>query len=261
MSTGFKKGISPYILGVYWGARMDNIISMPTGLILEKMMQRNKIDLKKYFSRYNISGLELTMAFKNRLYKYKPNKVDLDWIKGLDYVSVHAPFKLVSSSENKSEQIKQLDALDLLYNKVNAKTLVVHVHECPDEDLLDNYNFNIALENMPIKEKLNNSEMTNKIAKSKYGFCLDTAHADDFGKTEISKLYEKLGHKLRQMHLSASIKNKHHKPLTVATKSFLRSLRPVFKSKVPLIMEMAMPSFSKARVNKEIKYIKKQFVV
>jgi len=241
---------------------MDNKISIPTGPILDKMMKKGNVNLKKYFGRYNIDGIELTMAYKDRLYQYKPNKEDIKWMKDLDYVSVHAPFKLVSKSNDKKDMIKQLDALDNLYNKTDAKTLVVHVHECPHEELFDKYNFNIALENMPYRnyrQEKENKILTNKIKNSKYGFCLDTSHADDWNKQEIKKLYHLLKGKLKQVHLSASIRGNHHNSLISAPVAFMKSLKPLFKTNVPLVLEVVFPSFSKKRVNQEIKFVKNLF--
>jgi len=239
---------------------MDNIIGIPTGKKLQEMLDSNNVDLKKFFGRFNIQGIELTMAFKERLFRFKPNKEDLKWIKDLDYVSIHSPFKLVSRSENKQDLIKQLDALENLYNKTNAQTMVIHAQELPNEDLLKKYSFDIALENMPKKDKYDNKKITSIIKTSKYGFCLDTAHAYTHKPKEIEHLYDLLQNKLKQMHLSAAYRGDDHYRLSTATKSFTKALKPVLKSNVPLILEINHINHnSKSEVNNEIKYVKNLF--
>jgi endonuclease IV len=236
---------------------MNNLICIPTGKKLEELMRGNNLSIKKYYGRFNLDGLELTMAHKERTYELKLNKEDINWIKDLDYVSIHGPFYI--NKDSKQEKIKHLDALYSLYDKLNAKTMLFHVHECP-YDLLDNYSWNVILENMPKKENLNNEKMTNIIKKSKYGFCLDTTHAYTQNKCEIEKLYNLLEPKLKQMHLSAAFRQKEHRKLSTATKSFMNSLKPVLKSNVPLILEINKINWDdKTEVNNEIKFVKKLF--
>lgn len=235
---------------------IGNVISMPTGRKLDEMLNNNNVNLKKFFGRFDINGLELTMAHKERLKQFKLSKEDVKWIKDLDYVSIHSPFRLVSKSKDKKDLIEQLDALDNLYSMLNAQTLVVHVHECPDEEVLDKYNFNIALENMPLKEHLDTEKMFEKIRDSKYGFCLDTSHAHDYGTDEIKRLYFALKDKLRQVHLSYSIKANHHLPLGGSDDAFIDAIRPILKSDVPLVLEIDYPSFEKSVVNKDIAFVR-----
>jgi len=49
---------------------MNNLICVPTGRKLEELLQKNNLNLKKYYGRFNIDGLELTMAFKERIYAF-----------------------------------------------------------------------------------------------------------------------------------------------------------------------------------------------
>lgn len=236
---------------------MNNLICVPTGKILHDMMLKNKVNIKKFFDRFDIRGLELTMAKKDRIYDLKLSKEDNVWIKDLDYVSIHGPFKIVN--ETKQEQIKMLDKLYQLYDQVNAKNMLFHVHECP-YDLIDNYSWDIIIENMPKVEHLNNIKMSNLIAKNKYGFCLDTAHAFTNGKNEIERLYTLLETKLKQIHLSAAYYGDDHYKLSTATNSFTKSLKPILKSNVPLILEINKINWNnKTEVNNEIKYVKKLF--
>jgi sugar phosphate isomerase/epimerase len=133
------------------------------------------------------------------------------------------------------------------------------VHECPF-DFLDNYSWNIILENMPKKEKVDNKKATNIFVKSKYGFCLDTTHAYTHSKDEIERLYNLLAPKLKQMHFSAAFRQKEHRKLSTATKSFMKSVKPVLKSNVPLILEINKINWDdKTEVNNEIKFVKELF--
>ncbi len=233
---------------------MNNLISLPTGRTLENP----NFEIKKYFSKFDLDGIELTMLKKERLYNFKLNKEDKLWLKDLDYVSLHAPNHIISEAKDKKEQIKQLDLLCDLYNKVDAKTIVFHPHQFP-EILAKKYDWKIFLENMSFKNYLDNNVVINGILKSKYSFCLDTAHATDFGIKEIERLYNLLEHKLSQIHLSSQIKKVHHCSLTIAPKIFMNSLKPILKTNVPLVLEIDDMWKNKASVNKEIKYAKELF--
>ena len=238
---------------------MNNLICLPIGKKLDELMQKPNFNFKKYWSKFNIDGLELTMAFKERIYGFKLNKEDKKWLKDLEYVSIHGPFKIIN--ESKKEQIKILDCFYDLYDKVNAKAMLFHVHDCP-YDLIDNYSWNIILENMPKKEKLNNKKATSKILKSKYGFCLDVCHAYTISPKEIEYLYDLMKNKLIQIHLSSAFRTKEHRNLSTASESFLRALKPVLKTNVPLqleINEMWKKENILKSVNKELKFARKLF--
>ncbi len=226
---------------------------------------QNILDVKKdfyfekYYSHFDIDGLELTMAFKERIYDFKLNKENKKYLQDLEYLSIHGPFTIIN--ETKQEKIKILDTLYNLYDKTNSKYILFHVHECP-YDLIDNYSWNVILENMPKKEKLDNKKMTNIMIKSKYGFCLDTSHAYTHNKDEINNLYTLMENKLKQIHLSATFRKKEHRNLSTATKSFNESLKPILKTNVPLQLEINEMWKSKdvfKVVNKEIKSARELF--
>jgi hypothetical protein len=236
---------------------MDNLICIPTGKKLEELIQNGKVDIKKYFSRFNLDGLELTMVKKEMTYALKLSKEDKNWIKDLDYVSIHGPVYI--NKDSKKEQIKQLDALYNLYDKVNAKNMLFHVSECP-YDLIDNYSWKVILENMSKTETVNNKKLTDIFVKTKYGFCLDTTHAYTHGKSEISRLYNLLEPKLKQIHFSAAFGQKKHRKISTATKSFMNSVKPVLKSNVPLILEINKIDWNNAKeVNNEINFVRNLF--
>jgi hypothetical protein len=241
---------------------MDNIIGIPTGPQLEEMIYKKNIKLKEVFGQFNINGIELSMIFKSRLYNLKLDKIQLNWLKNLDYVSIHAPWKIISEAENKKEITTQMDKLYSLYDKTNAKMLIIHPEECP-YDLLDNYDMNYALENMPKKSldinSLDYEEELKKIEETKYGFCLDVSHSYDFGPKETERLFEKFKNKLKEIHLSGTEGSKHHMFLIESSKKFLESLKPILKTKMPLILEINFPSLNKEKINKEIAFVKELF--
>ncbi|MDD4983861.1 MAG: hypothetical protein PHH82_03435 [Candidatus ainarchaeum sp.] len=237
---------------------MNNLVCMPTGPLIEEMIEKGKIDLKKVFGKYDIDGLEITFGYKHRIYGFKIDKEQEKWLKGLKYVSLHAPFGFVSRSENKEEIKKQMDLLQKIYKQVNAKALILHPHECPYE-LLKNYKMNYALENMPLRHYRNNNKINQDMLKQKYGFCLDTAHASDFGEKEIEKLYKKMKKKLVQIHLSGVINKEHHQSLVDSPKEYIDSLKGLRETNVPLILEINFTDLSVRAVNKEIRFARKMF--
>jgi len=237
---------------------MNNLVCMPTGLVLEEMIDNGKIDLKGFFGKYDLDGLELTLGFKKRIYGFKINKTQEKWLKSLKYVSIHAPFKMVSRSENKEEIKKQMNYLQKIYKQVNAKALIFHPHECPYE-LLKKYKMNYVLENMPYRQYRDNKKINFDLLKQRYGYCLDTAHASDFGKKEIERLYKKMKKRLVQIHLSGVIKKEHHQSLADAPKSYLDTLKCLKESSVPLVLEINFKNLSVMAVNREITAARKLF--
>jgi len=93
-------------------------------------------------------------------------------------VTIHAPFELAKKSENRRELIKQLDVIEKLYKKVDAKNVIIHPDNLPSPHVLQKYKFNVATENLSINSKYKSSNLKNIFRRYRnIKLCLDVSHA------------------------------------------------------------------------------------
>ena len=92
----------------------------------------NRAELVNYAQKFDVSGIELTFAKKEELYNFKLNKKQIKRFRELNYVSIHAPFRLVRRADNEKEVLKQLDCIQKSYRKINAKNVIIHPNDLPE---------------------------------------------------------------------------------------------------------------------------------
>jgi len=220
----------------------------------------NRNNLIKYAKKLNISGVELTFSSKLELFSFKLSKENKDWLKTLNYVSIHAPFSLISKSKNEKEIIKQLDLIEEIYNKINAKNVIIHPTELPPLKILNNYNFKYSTENMSKKKKVTITKMEELLNEyPEMGLCLDVAHAYRWSKNETGELIKNFKGKITQIHFSGTYKGKDHLSLKSVTKNFINSIKPIKELNVPIVIEEEIKIKSEKYLKEELKYIKSIF--
>ncbi|GAI60095.1 unnamed protein product, partial [marine sediment metagenome] len=88
---------------------MKRVFSFALGNIWRWNTSTNRNVLIDYIRKLDISGVELTFATKEELYSFNLSRKNKHWLKSLDYVTIHAPFRLIEGSKDPEEVIKQLN--------------------------------------------------------------------------------------------------------------------------------------------------------
>ncbi len=255
--------LSELALGqLYLTTAMARIISFALGNIWRWEKSKNRNDFIKYAKSLDIDGVELTFASKEELFAFKLSLANEKFLKGLNYVTIHAPFDLIGEAGNEKELIEQLDAISRIYRQVNAKNVIIHPHGLPSRKILDKFNFKVSTENLRKKRNVSISNFK-KIFKKypKVGLCVDVSHAYSWSKKETEKLVRAFSSRITQFHFSGAYRGKDHQPIRIVSKDFLSSIELLFKSKAPIIIEEDIKIKSEQFLKEEVEFIKKMFRV
>jgi len=239
---------------------MKRIFSFSLGNIWSWTPSKNRNDLIKYARKLDVSGVEVTFAYKEEAYAFKLSENNRSWLRQLDYVTIHAPFRLVRRAKDEEEVIKQLDMISRIYDDINAKDVIIHPIDLPAPEILKRYDFNISTENLPPKCHIAIPDLRKILHKySKMGLCLDAAHAYLWSKYETGKLIEDFADKISQIHFSGTYRNKDHQSLRNFTKNFLESIQPIKELDVPIVIEEDIKVRSLDNLVEEVEYVKSLF--
>ncbi len=239
---------------------MERIFSFALGNMWQWEESKNRDILIKYAKKLPISGVEITFATKKEVYLFKLSENSKSWLRSLDYVTIHAPFKLVAESENEEEIIRQLDIISKIYDNINAKNVIIHPDYLPKAEILKKYNFNISTENVTPDIGITIPGLRKILNKySKIELCLDVSHAYLWSKYETSKLIKAFMDRITQIHFSGTYRRKPHQFFQKVTKDFLFSIQPIKKLNVPIVIEEDIKVKSLKFVKEEIKCIKEFF--
>lgn len=239
---------------------MSRIISFATGTMWRWRGLKNWNALLDHIKHFNIEGVEITFASKEELYVFKLSKQNEKWLRGLKYVTIHAPFKLVRKARDEEEVMKQLNLLSGLCIKIKAKNIIIHPRDLPRPEMLKMFKFKVSTENLPKRSHVSIFDLERIFKKyPKIGLCLDVSHAYLWSKHEARKLVAKFGKKITQIHFSGTYRNKEHQPIRIVTKDFLYSINPVFLLSVPVVIEGDTRSRDKKFLKEEVEYIKHMF--
>jgi hypothetical protein len=201
------------------------------------------------------NAIEIHAATPEEVTQLKENISKIkDRLARFEHVSLHSPgIKFIYQNDQPTRDI--LDILQEAYNNFNCRCLVVHPGNVADWAIFDQYNFNIAVENMsndvpfyspgqlkPIYEKNPNCR-----------FVLDAVHAYKFDQSPrlINELIAAFSDKLVEIHISGTSENIEH-DLLFRTQQ-VEIIQAVPKNR-PIIIESACNSIEDMR--KELDYIK-----
>ncbi|TSA44617.1 hypothetical protein D4R51_03365 [bacterium] len=221
----------------------------------------NRGGLIKYVEKLGVSGVEITLGHKEEISAFKISDKAKKWLKSLDYVSIHAPFRLLEEAKDQNEVISQLDAISKLYKEVNAKNVIIHPDNLPSTKILEKYDFNISTENLTPKSRMGISQMKKIFRKyPKIKLCLDVSHAYLWSELETKRIVDNFGDKISQIHFSGTYRKKDHQSLRSVTKNFLRSIEPIKNLQVPIVIEEDIEKEKGERyLVEEVEYIKAMF--
>lgn len=238
---------------------MARIFSFALGNIWR--WSKNRASLLKYAKKLDISGVEITFATSKELFDFKLSNSDKNWLKKLDYVTIHAPFFDFAINKDENQIKIRLDCIYKLYKEINAKNVIIHPDQLPLKNLLKNYDFNISTENLESRTHIRISDLKKVFAKyPKIGLCLDVSHAYTFDKKETEELIKEFKNRITQIHFSGTYGKKRHQSLRIVTKDFLQSIEGIKKLNVPIVIEEDIEVKSVKYLKEEIAYIKKLLV-
>jgi sugar phosphate isomerase/epimerase len=224
------------------------------------MKTENRAELLKYIKRLDVAGVELTMATKEELYAFRLTKEQVRWLRGLDYVSIHAPFGIVRCADDEKEIIRQLGIIQKLYDTLMAKTVIIHSSNLPSPQLLKRYHMHFSIENLPKKRHFDIGMMKRIIAKYPgSGLCLDVAHAYLWSRHETERYIRAFKGKIDQVHFSGTYRKKDHRSLQEVSPLFLKSVELLKTLDVPIVIEEGMEDNGMDYAKKEVEYIKGWF--
>jgi len=144
---------------------MSRTISFALGCLWRWNPSQPRNTLLAYVKNLKINGVEITFSTKEELYKFKLTSSQIKWLRQLKYVSIHAPFGLTRRAGNQNEVIKQLEFIEQLYKKVNAKNVIIHPRELPAPAVLKKFKFKVSTENMTPKNKFTIADLKTILKK------------------------------------------------------------------------------------------------
>ena len=241
--------------------RVQRTFSFALGNIWRWDNSENRNALVDYVRDLDVNGIELTLANKKDLYSLRLSKKNILWLKTLNYVTIHAPFKLFRESGNEKDVSDQLETITKIYQLVGAKRVIIHPEpELIQSDILKKYPIQISIENLPRKYNLSLSFIKDILDKYPcMDMCLDASHAYSWSKYETYKLIQAFGKKLSQIHFSGSYRQKMHVSLRKVSKNFIFSIRPLKCLDVPIVIEEDLEIKSFQYLRQELEYIKNFF--
>ena len=95
----------------------------------------------------------------------------------------------------------------------------------------------VSTENMVKRKNITIAKLKKIIKEYNLGLCLDVAHSYFWSEKETKKLIDEFKEVITQVHFSNNYKGKDHLPFNKVSKRFLRSIDPLKKFNVPIIIE------------------------
>ena len=215
--------------------------------------------LEKY--KHLIQGIEVALATPQEFKEFKPDNKALEFLKSLDFVSIHLPFQEVRYANNKETQ-ELLTKAEALAKQINAQHLIIHPNTVDDFNSLKT-SIPICIENLnkkPENKGYFTVEEMSQVLKQQPNLylALDIAHAlgNNINPTEFLTLKNKI----REIHVNGQwIKKgnlKEHGFLTEGTPEQLEKVKETLKLNVPKVIEADIYPEKLPLLEKEIQLIK-----
>jgi hypothetical protein len=216
--------------------------------------------LIRYVKTLDISGVEIVFPTEQELNAFHISGIDAQWLSGLPYTTIHAPFNLFSSHASEETILKQLNVISKLYERIHAKSVVFHPAPCEKLAPLTDRNFHVILENLPPGRHAGIPDLRRIFNEyPEFAFCLDISHAYLWSKYETARLLREFGSRLSQIHLSGTYRRKSHQTLQSVSRNFLQTIDDIKQLEVPLVIEEDFKVKSIAGVKKELNFIRGLF--
>ncbi|MFH1511488.1 MAG: TIM barrel protein [Candidatus Woesearchaeota archaeon] len=236
------------------------LIGFATGNIY-RLAKQDRSNLLDFARKLNIQALELTFADRKDLEETNLRKQHIHWLRKLDYVSIHAPFRLIQDSETSKQVIEQLDMIATLYHLTKACNVIIHPSDLPEKEILASYDMNFSTENMPRKKRYcmyNTARLCSVFSRyPDIGLCLDVSHAYLWSEVETAQLVDHFKDRITQVHVSGTYRNKDHQGLGMVTERFWKSIEPLRLLNAPFIYESDLNQKNPGFFQEEIECLKR----
>ncbi len=212
------------------------LISLSTGSIYKWNYDLDNL-IKICKNNFKIDGIELMLTDKKSLKNFTLHNDNLDWIKNLKHVTLHAPRKIVDNPVDDLDIKNQLNMIENIYNRVGAKAVIFHITNLPELKLLNQFNFKFIIENTTKKGGVNLSKFTEIVKEYESDICLDVSHAFTWSNIESQKYALKFKNNIFQIHLSVSRGGHEHLPISNLGIDFDKSIKFLKNINKPIIVE------------------------
>jgi len=236
---------------------MKSTICLSTGMLYKLHKDRNEI--LPELLKFKPDGIEICFMRYEHIFSFHPTNSELEKLKKLKFVSIHAPSLYVKWGEN-PESHQALEEIEKIYHRVGAKNVVFHDKRDDDLSVVKKYNFTASIENDDSRYYLNTPEKMEK-ALRKYPemkFTLDFAHVLSINSDLIQDFINNFKDKIIEIHMSwLGRKIKDHKFIHKHNSKKIRELLKLIKQlNEPIVFEsVAQNNNEKSLIKDEIDYI------
>ncbi len=176
-------------------------LGLSTGCIY-KWCEGNDHEIE-VLKRLDMNALEINYAQVTELRRSVSEK-HVDFLKGLDYLSLHAPFywdaKDTMTYRHDDRTIRTLSMLEREVRRLDADSVVLHPQIVEDFSVFEDFELPLLLENLPYNDV---DYMVNQFEEHpEYGMVLDTAHALANSPETLDLMVGRFSGRIRQVHLS-----------------------------------------------------------
>ncbi len=241
---------------------MNNTISIWTWLVYKFFDNQNS--RIKRLKDFDHEWIELCIADSEALLNLELEQENVDYLKSLEYVSIHLPWINIRYWDNERCR-KVLSAVEKLYKKIWAKNVNVHDTEIDDYRIFQEFDFNVLIENDDYKfpdtatpSRINEILWLNQ----NFRFNLDFAHALTLWGEITKEFIDNFRQKISQIHMSNLTKdikdhNFLHRDATAETLDLLRYLKENLSDDIPLVLECVASNENEIDlISKEIEFLR-----
>lgn len=237
------------------------VVAISTGCCFD--LDLNQLESIHWLERFKglIDGVELLFAFPNELLEFNFDERALSFLKELDFVSIHMPFKEIEYGKS-AETRRLLSKAGAVAKKAGVQYIVFHPNNVKEFTALK-ASVPVCIENMNPKPENSGFRTVEEISKilSKNSFLnlvLDVEHA--IGSGIRPKDFLILSNKLKAIHVSVpwqrNGKPKGHGFVSEFGQKFLPQLKEVLPFSVPKVLETDFYPEKVPLIEKEIKLLK-----
>lgn len=220
--------------------------------------------LKPICEKHSIKAIELTYSFMNEL-DVPLSQESINFLKTMDYVSIHCPFYLSEERHEKfdvkkDKNMKKLfEKISYIYQQVNSKILIVHPEQISSLEDLDyfakKFSLNIVTE-IESPEKFGLDEFMQFIDNTNFQFVFDTGHAEFHDIENIKKLIERFSSKICQVHLNKVADGKAHRAFY--KNKISETVKLVKELNIPFMIEEDLDKGHEKELEEEIIFLKEK---
>jgi len=236
---------------------MKKIISISTGLLYRITDDKNQqIERIKCFSP---GGVELMLNFPEAVTKLKLSEKNIEYLKSLEFTTIHAPSASGVLYSNNEETKNLLKKLNLIYKKIGAKNITFHLDQIKDYGILQSHSWQYSIENSDNRKSSGQKlgEMKKILDKNKQAkFTFDFAHAIQVNPNYVKGFLD-LRERISEIHISVcQPKFKEHHFISRNLTEDIKDKLKLLPLDLPLVTEaVALSEIETPYIEKEISFL------